>query len=119
MNDFPDDPNKRHHHPNRGGSADGAYAVSFRAGTQKHKLLKAYDELPDGRALTDDKAAQRAGLLYATYWMRCSELREGGFIKQVVIDGVPQEGMGLHGSPRMLCHITAYGRAFLEELEEG
>jgi hypothetical protein len=116
MSDFPDDPNKRHHHPNRGGSADGAYAVTFRAGTQKHKLLRAYR---DGKALTDDIAAQRAGLLHATYWMRCSELREGGFIRRVIIDGQPAEAMGLHGSPRMLCHITAYGRAFLEELEEG
>lgn len=76
----PDYRSGRHRNPDWISSIVGAERVSYRAGTQKARLVKAYQEAyPNG--LTDDEAAVAAGLPLTTcYWKRCGELREDGVI---------------------------------------
>lgn len=100
------DPKKRHHHPDIGGSKAGAYNVSFRAGSQKARLLVAYFEYGD---LNASEAARYAELLDATFWMRCSELRDSGLIEPVMVNGEILMRDGHKGSPQMVCRITADG----------
>lgn len=66
----------RHRNPDWVTSIAGAESVAYRAGSQKAKLLAAYERAyPD--ALTDDEACVAAGLpLTSCYWKRCGELRE-------------------------------------------
>lgn len=76
----PDYRSGRHRYPDWTTSVIGAERVSYRSGSQKQKLLKAYrDAYPSG--LTDDEAAIAAGLpLTSCYWKRCGELRQDGAI---------------------------------------
>ena len=61
-------------------SITGASSVAYRAGSQKAKLLAAYEAAyPAG--LTDDEAAEAAGLdVRSCYWKRCGELRQDSAI---------------------------------------
>lgn len=59
----------------------GAKSVAYRAGSQKRRLLDAY-EAAYPAWLTDDEAAVAAGLpLTSCYWKRCGELRQDGVIE--------------------------------------
>jgi hypothetical protein len=85
-------------------SLAGAHDVAYRAGSQKARLLAAYvDAYPAG--LTDEEAAKIAGLYElrtASWWKRCSELRDTGEI-------VPtsETRRGESGSERMVCRASA------------
>lgn len=72
----PDFRNGRHRNPDWTSSVMGAQNVAYRAGSQKARLLAAYEAAyPLG--LTDDEAAVAAGLdLTSCYWKRCGELRQ-------------------------------------------
>ena len=94
-----------------------------RWGTQRHTLLTAYDAAArEGlTGLTDEQAGERTKLLHrrAAYWMRCSELRKMGLIK----DTGKTWGSSL-GAEVMVCKITDKGRralmrAFAERAENG
>ena len=91
-------------------SAEGAKAVSVRAGSQKAKLLRAYAEADtDGVALTDEDAAARAELpVRSCFWKRCGELREAG-----LIEFTGETRMASAGVNRNLSRITEAGRAAL------
>lgn len=77
-------------------SEAGAESVAYRAGSQKAKLLAAFKAAPDG--LTDEEAAEVAGLLRSCFWKRCGELREDG-----VITPTGAYRMGEAGVQRMVC----------------
>jgi len=76
----PDWRNGRHRNPDWTSSVLGAQSVTYRAGSQKARLLAAYERAyPLG--LTDDEAAVAAGLpLTSCYWKRCGELRQDNMI---------------------------------------
>lgn len=76
-----------------------------RAGTQRRTVLGVYVE---GEALTDAQAAARAGLLgtRASWWKRCSELREGGYLAVVGLATDPTTGQTVQTSA-----LTARGLA--------
>lgn len=61
-------------------SIAGAQSVAYRAGSQKARLLAAYEaHYPKG--MTDDEAAVAARIpLTSCYWKRCGELRQDGAI---------------------------------------
>lgn len=80
-------------------------AHRVRSGTHKATLLAVY--LREGW-LTDEQAAEKAGIEGG--WKRCSDLRNEGYIRQAVSDGVPVTVMGRHGTEVMVCHITPAGR---------
>lgn len=84
-------------------------AKSLRTGSQKHALLVQYALAPDG--LTDDEAADRAGLLAkpgCCWWHRSSDLRDDGYIEDIGVRVSP-----LTGEDRMVCRITDRGREAL------
>jgi hypothetical protein len=91
-------------------SKAGARAVSFRAGSQKARLLSAFAEAgPAG--LSDDEAARRAGLpATSCYWKRCGELRALGLI---LFTG--DERIGSAGVERMVSIITEAGETAVAE----
>jgi hypothetical protein len=89
-------------------SAAGARAVTFRAASQKAKLLAVYGRF----AVTDEEAAARCDLMHATYWMRCSELRTLGLIEET---GETRKGTA--GTERMVCRITERGRTVLQGIQ--
>ena len=70
----------RHRHDDWVTSIVGANSVAYRSGSQKAKLLAAYEAAyPNG--LTDDEACVTAGLpLTSCYWKRCGELRQDAAI---------------------------------------
>lgn len=76
----PDFRNGRTRNPDWTSSIMGAQSVAYRAGSQKARLLDAYQQAyPLG--LTDDEAAVAAGLpLTSCYWKRCGELRQDNMI---------------------------------------
>lgn len=91
-------------------SRAGAAKAALHAGSQKAKLLAVYAHSEDG--LTDEQAAERAGVnLRSCWWKRCNELRQLGFI-QPVTD--PQGRLLTRTSSaqvqRMVCFITPRGR---------
>lgn len=97
------DPRKgRHRIDDPETSVEGAASVAYRAGTHKAKLLEVFAAYPNG--LTDEEAAEKAGLLRAGYWKRCGELREDGFISP---NG--QTRVGEAGVSRMVSVITDAG----------
>ena len=102
----------RARHTDPATSHDGARSVTVRAGSQKARLLAAYAAADPANGtgtggLTDDEAAVAAGLDRACFWKRCGELREDGLIRDT---GYSARGP-LHGESRMVCTITAAGRA--------
>ena len=111
---IPDDPRKRHRSNDHHTSVQGAYDVGFRAGTQKAKLLIAYFDYP---SLTADEAMRHAGVsARSCYWKRCSELREMGYIEQVIVGGVAWERRGESGSMQIVCAITNEGRLAAKQI---
>lgn len=61
-------------------SIAGAESVAYRAGSQKARLLAAY-EAAYPKSLTDDEACVAAGMpLTSCYWKRCGELRQDSAI---------------------------------------
>lgn len=92
-----------------------AASVRLRAGTQKHRLLRAYGACPEGSGLIDWDAACAAGVGEdgAAWWMRCSDLRLAGLIRP---NGQTQFS-GRTGEECQVCEITPEGRAALSVLE--
>lgn len=83
-------------------SRAGAASVKYRAGSQKAKLLAAFNEAN----MTDEEAAIAAGLsLRSCFWKRCGELRDAGFI---AFNG--EMRIGSAGSSCGVSEITAAGR---------
>lgn len=82
-------------------SIAGSVSVSYRAGSQKARLLAAYEsQYP--LALTDDEACIAAGLpLTACYWKRCGELRQDNAI--VVVD---DRQSSVTGERRITCRYN-------------
>lgn len=93
--------NGRHRNPDWVTSVKGAQSVSYRAGSQKAKLLAAYEAAyPAG--LTDDEACVAAGLpLTSCYWKRCGELRQDSAI---LIGPARQSRQG--GEQRIECYYN-------------
>lgn len=83
-----------------GTSAMGAAHAALRAGTHKALLLHVF---ADGRHLTDEEAAEEAGLARTGFWKRCSDLRNDGLIEPI------GTRVGNAGTPVMVCQITAVG----------
>lgn len=75
--------------------------------SQKIRLLRQY-RLAGDLGLTDEEAAERAGLLRACYWRRCTDLRQGGYI---FVTTATRKGEA--GVPRTVCSITDEGVALL------
>jgi hypothetical protein len=85
-----------------------AQSVAPRAGSQRHRLLEQYwlhDEL------TDEEAGQASGLRTpgCAYWMRCSELRQQGFIEPT-----GRTRTSTAGEQQNVCRITDEGRRIFE-----
>lgn len=95
-------------------SHTAAAAITVRAGTHRFLLLDAFDAaacaLMDG--LTDEQAAQAAGLTAAEYAKRCSELRDAGLIEPT---GATRPGSA--GVPRIVSRITDRGYAALRDAQ--
>ncbi len=100
-------------------SIAGAHSVAFRAGSQKAKLLTEYGKAADyyeqygaiavdKQGMTDEEAADQAGLTRSCFWKRCGELRADGLIEPT---GGTREGEA--GVPRIVCRITDKGREVL------
>ena len=93
-------------------SKAGARSVSYRAGTQKARLLLAH--YAASRPLTDAEAAQNAELLTkpgCCWWHRCSDLRADGML-EVVGEGTSP----ITGEAAMLSTLTERGLAAAERL---
>lgn len=60
-------------------SEKGAQDVTWRAGSQKVKLLRAWYDAEE-HGLTNYQAACETGLLRACYWKRADEIRDLGLI---------------------------------------
>lgn len=84
-------------------SVAGAKSVTYRAGSQKHRLLLAYAQA-FASGLTDEEAAVVTGLTESCYWKRCGELRQDGFIQET-----DRTRKGTAGVPRMVSTITPEG----------
>lgn len=90
----------RHRRNDHQTSIQGAKSVSYRAGSQKAKLVEAYRSVWP-RSLTDEEAAMMAGLDQTCYWKRCGELRED----QVIIN-TNKTRKGSAGVDRILCRFN-------------
>lgn len=93
-----------------GTSVEGARSVSLRAGSQRATLLGMYWV----EALTDEEAGHRSTLAQnpkCCYWKRCSELRQGGFIRATGEVRASSAGM-----TQQVCEITEAGREALRAL---
>lgn len=87
-------------------SKAGAVAVSYRANSQKARLLQAFVSAGE-QGRTDEEAAMASGVsMRSCFWKRCSELREDGMIEDI---GITRAGDA--GVPRMVCRVTNAGRA--------
>ena len=91
-------------------SRQAAKSVQVRSGTQRHRLLQTYLNGPQ----TDEEAGNASGLRKpgCAYWMRCSELRQGGFIQPVGLTRTASTG-----EQQMVCEITEAGRIVARRLE--
>lgn len=95
-----DDRPGRHRRDDYATSIQGAQDVAYRAGSQKAKLTEVYRSVWP-KSLTDEEAAEMAGLSDTCYWKRCGELREDG----VIVDtGATREGSA--GVRRILCRYN-------------
>lgn len=92
----------------------GAQDVAKRAPTQRERLLMAYADQFMG--LTDEQAADAAGLLRSCYWKRCGELRALGLITTEEVDGKLLTRRGSAGTERIICWITEEGESHLDGL---
>ena len=91
-------------------SVMAAANVTCRARSQKWLLLVCYTQAGE-QGLTDEEAGIRSGLKDrgANYWRRCSDLRAMGLIQPT-----GEKRISTMGELRMVCRITAAGRAVLE-----
>jgi hypothetical protein len=87
----------RHRAKDYDSSVQGAKSVSYRAGSQKAKLLSAFQE-SGKHGLTDDEAAVITGLEKSCFWKRCGELRSANLIYDT---GTTRKGP-LFGEQRMI-----------------
>ena len=89
-----------------GTTRKAAKNVLVRAGSQRHQLLRTY--LAGDR--TDEEAGQAAGLRRpgCAYWMRCSELRQAGYIQPLGLTRTASTG-----EQQQVCAITDEGRMIL------
>lgn len=107
----------RHRAGDHATSVQGAHDVVFRAGSQLHRLLVVYASAVN-TGLTDEQAAERAGLLGSCWWKRSGELRQDGLIEQVLdADGREVTRAGRAGVQRIVCRITSDGVARLSRLK--
>jgi hypothetical protein len=85
-----------------------AQSVAPRAGSQRHRLLEQYWLHGE---LTDEEAGQSSGLRTpgCAYWMRCSELRQQGFIEPT-----GKTRTSTAGEQQNVCQITDEGRRIFE-----
>lgn len=80
-----------------------AAAASIRTGSHKQLLLEAY-RAAGYKGLTDEEAAERAGLTRTGYWKRCSDLRRDGFIvPRTYDDGDIMTRIVMSGQWAMVC----------------
>jgi hypothetical protein len=87
----------------------GAKSVEYRAGSQKARLLAAFEAAFPAN-LTDEEAAAAAGIsLGSEFSKRCGELRQDGKIVQ--IEG--RTRLGSAGVPRLVS-VFAHGNSHLE-----
>lgn len=94
-------------------SRKAAQRTPFRATSQNALLLAVYAA---GGQLSDDEAAQQAGLLTRVgccWWHRCSDLRKAGFIAPT-----GTRISSLTGEERMTCVITPAGLTLAKELAQ-
>lgn len=92
-------------------SKASAGSIAMRAGSQRHTILKAYQNALDG--LTDEQAGIQSGLAAkpkCCYWKRCSELRQAGYI---TVTGLTRASSV--GEQQQVCVITQKGRDALQE----
>lgn len=93
-------------------SRAGARAVTKQAPNLRVALLREFLAAgPDG--LTDEEAAERAGVLDTCYWKRCNELRQ-----DVWIMPTDRTRKGRKGVKRTVSVITSVGRLIAEHAEE-
>ena len=92
-------------------SIEGARAVSMRAGSQKARLLAAFD-MYEASGLTDEEAAVQSGVT-GCFWKRCGELRALGMIE---FNG--QKRIGEAGVQRLVSVITPYGIKIAREIRK-
>ena len=99
------------HDAGRAGAERESKVLDVRPGTQRAKLLAAYGR-NSFTTLSDEQAAALADLHYQgiCWWKRCSELRQGGFIRVV------GHGEGSNGAAVQRCGLTGKGLAKLREL---
>lgn len=91
--------------------------VALRAGSQRAKLLAAYDTMPF--PLIDEEAAHLAGITNpkACYWKRCGELRQMGYLEWAKINGVIYEKKSSADEWCGASQLTEAGRQMLRELK--
>lgn len=95
-------------HSDPGTSHAAAQAITIRAGSQRARLLAAFLRLTDA---TDDEAMAAAEGVsqLSCYWKRCSELREGGFIR-----ATGETRLGSAGMMRIVCEATEKARTAVQ-----
>jgi len=84
----------------------------LRWGSHRHTLLQAYLEYGE---MSDADAGLVTGLYddRSAYWMRCSQLRKAGYIKDT-----GRTKVGLGGTPVIICKITTAGRKHLAKMNK-
>ena len=83
-----------------------AAKLPFKRESQRHRLLAEYGRRALG--LTDEEAAELAGITRGCPWKRCSELREQGYIEAT---GDTRDSS--MGAVQQVCRITFSGRRML------
>lgn len=101
---------QRYRNGDHAASEAGAADVSFRASSQKAKLLLVFRQTSE---LTDEEAAEAAGLnMRSCFWKRCGELRALG-----LIEFTGGTKVGSAGSSAGLSELTAAGWRMCRKLE--
>lgn len=112
------DPLERDTAPARSSDPETSHAAAklpFRRLSQRHVLLTEYARAAETQrtgvygGLTDEEAAEAAGILRGCPWKRCSELREMGMI---VPWGQTTRKSSM-GAEQRVCVITAEGKRTL------
>jgi hypothetical protein len=82
-------------------SVEADIGIALSAPNMRARLLEAYVATGES-GLTDDEAAQMAGVLDTCYWKRCNELRQLGLIKNT-----GRKRKGLSNMNRMVCVVVS------------
>ena len=109
------DPDDLHRSTDPDTSRRGAQSALVRAGSQAARLLQVYAAQITRHDLTDDEAADLAGLLSkpgCCWWHRCSDLRDRGLIAPTGIRTSAHTG-----EERMTCKITDAGWSLANDLK--